>query len=42
VFIGVQRVAVRTKNEIVDRGVETFLVRATDKKDAGVFHSRGF
>jgi hypothetical protein len=26
----------------VDRGVEAFLIRATDKEDAGVLHARRF
>ena len=38
-LVGMESVAVRAINEIVDRGVEAFLVGAADQKDAGVLHA---
>jgi hypothetical protein len=38
VFIRVQDVSIISINEIVDRGVEPFLIRATDQQDAAILH----
>jgi hypothetical protein len=37
-LIGVQRVAIAAINKIVDRGVQAFLVGATDQQDGGILH----
>jgi hypothetical protein len=38
VFVGVERIAVSAINEIVDRGIQAFLIGAADEQDGGVFH----
>jgi hypothetical protein len=38
-FVGVERIAVSAINEIVNRGVQAFLIGTADEQDGGVFHA---